>query len=763
MKIKIELLSDLCPANGESMAGIVDSDINLDEFGIPYIPSKRLKGSLREMALELQDLLGEEFDKGAFNNLFGVAGSDNSGSLFIKDGYVEGYKEIVDELSWIKRNEKLKLFANNQYTKDYYTASRTQTSIDGRTGVAKKETLRVSRVINKGNIFYFDVKVDGENGISLLNNCCKILRHIGLNRTRGFGEIKCELIKDNVIRNDAVIENRLTIDEDIDTLEYVLELKSQIISSIGSNDSSEDYLSGSSILGYFANQYIKTFNIDRDNAHQDSIFAELFLNGNIKFSNAYITAYDYDRYHYIDYFPCPASLVKYKNEDVYKDLAYESTEEQTKKVNGLYAHFTEYSGFYIKSVEKELEYHHQRPKDRSIGHAIGKKDGQTNMGEFYQYNVLRKGQFFKGYISGNNKDLLLIVSLILQDKIITIGKSKTAQYGSAEIILYNFINKHANGNKKIIKKGDKFSIQLLSPMILTNVYGHYSSDPDDLIERISQQIGEISCENKFIKYKLVSGFNTKWMLPKPKMLAIDAGSIIKFTYLDEKDIDLSILERNTYGLRTNEGFGVISFNINDRLNLEKDELTEENNLEIDSINYVQPVLEHNINKILLQEIKQIAIEHQKKNTNPLVANSFINKLNYFLINSRSIQDFIEVLYQIYQKDTQKDKVKNFINLIFDQVISNMLIKKFDNNQLNVNDNEKENIYSAMTRNSIAQCSSVKTINDNKELYTNNLKRYFENRTDYYLKEYYLQRIRSTLLRARTLKKERRQENASIGK
>ena len=56
MKIKIELLSDLCTASGEAHNSLIDSDVTYDEWGIPYIPAKRLKGCIREAALELVEL-----------------------------------------------------------------------------------------------------------------------------------------------------------------------------------------------------------------------------------------------------------------------------------------------------------------------------------------------------------------------------------------------------------------------------------------------------------------------------------------------------------------------------------------------------------------------------------------------------------------------------------------------------------------------------------------------------------------------------------
>ena len=56
MKITIKLLSDLCTASGETHNSMVDTDIVYDEYGIPYIPAKRIKGCIREAALEMMEM-----------------------------------------------------------------------------------------------------------------------------------------------------------------------------------------------------------------------------------------------------------------------------------------------------------------------------------------------------------------------------------------------------------------------------------------------------------------------------------------------------------------------------------------------------------------------------------------------------------------------------------------------------------------------------------------------------------------------------------
>jgi len=81
MKIKIDLLSYTLTGSGEG-AGIIDSDVVLDDFGFPYIPSRRIKGVLRESAQEVCDILGIN-DYKIVNSIFG------------KDGFTEGKLHII--------------------------------------------------------------------------------------------------------------------------------------------------------------------------------------------------------------------------------------------------------------------------------------------------------------------------------------------------------------------------------------------------------------------------------------------------------------------------------------------------------------------------------------------------------------------------------------------------------------------------------------------------------------------------------------------
>ncbi|HPG48706.1 MAG TPA: RAMP superfamily CRISPR-associated protein, partial [Petrotogaceae bacterium] len=173
MRIKLELISDLCTSSGDTVSGIIDTEICYDENGIPYIPAKRVKGCLKEAALELKDALGNEFDEETFKKLFGKSGDDRSASLVISNGYIENYNNISKEIKMMKISDK-KYYYQKQFIVENYTSLRTNTRVDRETLTAEEDTLRITRVIDRGNTFYFDINDLDKQEKDFLEKVCKV-------------------------------------------------------------------------------------------------------------------------------------------------------------------------------------------------------------------------------------------------------------------------------------------------------------------------------------------------------------------------------------------------------------------------------------------------------------------------------------------------------------------------------------------------------------------------------------------------------------
>lgn len=144
MKIVIELKSDLCAYSGEVYNTSVDTDVVYDTYGFPYIPAKRIKGCIREAALELKDLgLLTHYDE-----IFGVKG--NTPSIFsLSNAKLQNYDSLVNTIKRYKHFD----VCEPQKVLQLYTYTRTQTTIDSETGSAKENSLRTIRVVRKGLVF----------------------------------------------------------------------------------------------------------------------------------------------------------------------------------------------------------------------------------------------------------------------------------------------------------------------------------------------------------------------------------------------------------------------------------------------------------------------------------------------------------------------------------------------------------------------------------------------------------------------------------
>ena len=157
LKIKMTTLSDTLIGSGRTYGAVIDSDIEYDNYGMPYIPSKRIKGIFRDAANELlkmdglNGLLGYELKD--IDEIFGNIGSTENGSYLKFDNLNIVEKEQI--APWLDY-----LFLAYEYhfkdniMQDFFTSIRNQTAIDKDKGIAKDGSLRTLRLLKEG--FAFD-------------------------------------------------------------------------------------------------------------------------------------------------------------------------------------------------------------------------------------------------------------------------------------------------------------------------------------------------------------------------------------------------------------------------------------------------------------------------------------------------------------------------------------------------------------------------------------------------------------------------------
>ena len=519
--MKIELKSDLCAGVGKHYAAILDLDTALDEFGLPYIPSRRLKGCMREAA----EMIGIQ----SINEIFGVSGKGESGSLRIGNAVIKNYVGTVTAIreNGILHNEVTNLFC--------YT--RQETAIDSKTSTAKEGTLRFIRVVNKDYpnsdnpmCFYAPIEFDDEYE-NEIKKTCKALRNIGYHRNRGLGAVECSLTD---MTDTFQLKEQAFEDETEYEMRYQIFLDGDLMLPSSDSSHSMDYIPGTSVLGALAARY------------KGENFEDLFLSENVRFSNLYISDSEGHAF-----YPAPKFLAKIKAATEEEDKGIKNTigvksescdnNEPPKQYKPLKKGYINKDYGYIEP-ERKIVYHNN----------INGMDG----GLYMQYCICG-GQYFSGTITAKGKYLKEIYPLF-GNGVIYIGRSRTAQYAVCSIVDIT-VNK-ANNNTFTAKQGSVVAFVLQSDVILTDENGVFTADSFALLNTLKndnlifEEEDSAVTDKTAIAAKIISGYNAKWNLKKPQITAFAAGSAV----IARVNADTELPKQMLIGEKRNEGFGVIS-------------------------------------------------------------------------------------------------------------------------------------------------------------------------------------------------------------
>ena len=554
-QIQIKLRSDLCVSDGGVYNSAIDMDVCYDENGFPYIPAKRLKGCLREAALELKDW-GQEIQ---IEKMFGLEGNQR-GSIRIGNAYLRD----SGEYEALANKYKGHMLLHPQNILGQFTYVRVQTSVDQETGAAEDNSLRSIRVIKKGCVLVAEVTMSDAQAMEEENShslelCCRVLRHMGISRTRGMGEVELTLRKvtENTISNIPKDEKD-NIDnceeQGNDVVEYEIYLHEPIIckSVNGEEENTMDYIEGGKILGLL----VKLLS-EKSNEEVQKLLGEKEL----KCSNAYLSD---GKQRLLE---VPASLYSVKNEkNLYADRIYPMPDadaageiKQLKPMKHCYVCWDDENVLHTRSVELQEDYHHRRPKDKSIGRAADENSGDS---VFYQVSAIASGQKFRGYVMASAEVLQMIKNCIEQNPDITLGYGRSSEYGSAS---WNIVKPEKR--KKIRKQlVTEFMVKLESPTILYSDKAAYTVDWHILTEEIEKYLnipGDMVEERqKYINYTTVGGFQVTWGRRKPTLEAFDKGTVVY--YKCKKPVEISVGETLWIGERCTEGYGETAIELVDK-------------------------------------------------------------------------------------------------------------------------------------------------------------------------------------------------------
>jgi len=657
MKIKITTQSDTLFGTASGGA-LVDSTTRHDKYGFPVIPAKTLKGLLRESAqevLELTEHSGLEKNNNKkhawLEQLFGKEGVGGQGRISIQTAQVTHLKDQEFQRKEVEENRDIL----PEEALDYFTRIRYQTAIDD-LGIANKGSLRSARVLQKG--VTFESEIDGLNGQDqqLIYLACLNLRRAGTNRNRGWGHVKTELISHKTVNIDDALEVIKQYKPEIEsgndrkaempflkksnengkqkTRTYKITFQSPVLLPIEGGDantvSAAKVIPGRKILGMLAGAYLQKNGNERA---ETNAFAELFLNGNTKYS----AGFPYQNEN--AFFPLGNHWSKPKSKKpAFSDYDNNGDHGNSKGLNGLYSK----QGKKASSVATTLDFHNSRNADAN-SRVTGKNQGDG----IYYYEAIAAGQSFYTEIKSEEDHLAILESLMKTS--LRLGKAAHTQYGQVQMERLE----GAGQNEQLNIEGQNVIITLTTPALLKNrETGEYNPS----LQTLNDYLGDVrivSAKDCRFRTQPVKVFQGKIKMQLPEALALGPGSSFQLKNLSPEGLNsIESWVKNGIGEATHEGYGQVIIETQTKNEDKKDMIQTSFKENVEAVNEHQekgdipksdnPILEHIRKSRLIRKVQKNATDDagengMHKNTVTLMIKFWKDVLNQGDFEQKKIQ------------------------------------------------------------------------------------------------------------------------------
>jgi len=609
--IRMELLSDTTFGRGEGTAGQVDVEVDHDELGIPFVNGKTIRSLLRDTWLTMQPQFPDL--QSAARRVFGPhAELDETGILRIGRASIG-----AEDREWIKAAVERKTQpVPADAILSGFTDIRSQTSEDRETGAPQRATLRSMRVVIRGLDLSAELRwldTPTADDVRCLALALLGTRHAGLSRNRGRGHVRFGFGGSDTARltaeyalgessfsafKSAASEIHHAVPEvpkpeanpsklQVWYVPYRLALNSPAVVTGLTHDPNTVatlcYIPGSMLRGALARAI---GNPDRDEAARAE-FQSLVLGGNVAWLNAYPN-HDNSRT-----LPAPPGLRRDKQQpgaandpwDVFDLAVYDGRPGPTHELEtddgelhwpeeslaGLGESFvTLGSSGYRLSPDVSGRVHQQRDRERGCSWTDTSQRDEKPRGTLFAVESLDAGQTFQGAIqiragSDSERDAILKRIESLLGGNVLLGRSRRAEYGGDARITFCFDPNRRREWPRIcwrgvINAGQLFRVQLVSPCLIRNQdTGQF--DPAALADVIVEKLkGRAAVKCVRAGFETVGGFNRKWRLELPQVLAVATGSTVVLQATDTISLsEIESLENAGLGERRTEGFGRIVF------------------------------------------------------------------------------------------------------------------------------------------------------------------------------------------------------------
>jgi len=363
-----------------------------------------------------------------------------------------------------------------------------------------------------------------------------------------------------------------------------------IMSQTGSDENlvaSLDHIRGRAILGCLASRYIQqnSSTIALGRAHKDPLFSRLFLSNAVRFADLIPAREDAVSHSYTVFAPAPLSLQCEKHSPQLFNLLNEVPDVPTKPIHQLLAVVGETAR--AVSVSKQIQFHNARSVV-SDARPLARRQGHTTKGGIFNYEAISPGELFWGEIWGSQEDLEILKKLIETNPHLTLGRSRTAQYGAVSVktlgvgeaghttLLRRYAPLLSTCARKPTTRLDSNQavVAFVSPSILVDRSGHSSVTAEMIQGTIVRLLGAdegspatISVPHAFLREDIAESFVGTWRMKTPSRPAVAAGSIVLLQvgapWTATQRALLRSLESTGIGIRTNEGYGQVVILLDD--------------------------------------------------------------------------------------------------------------------------------------------------------------------------------------------------------
>lgn len=330
-------------------------------------------------------------------------------------------------------------------------------------------------------------------------------------------------------------------------LSFSIKTLSPIVLSSTSNSTvmteTHSAFSGSIIRGILASRFVEVKQLNKT-AYKDEDFREIFFGG-VKFLPANPAVVNQRS------FVLPLSLQKGKDgtddADKIQDLLDDKESRQGYKS---FRGFGVLDGKEVSkvSVRTNIFMHMSRSSDDE------RLAGRSADGQIYNYEAIDAEQNFCGELLGDEKVLRKLLDALNLDKgqlTAYVGRSKFTQYGKC-LVTINDVEEIPEE-----KFHERIFLRLDTPLI--PLADCFLTAKEILEAEVVSKLGEkFSLGKVFASCVEIENFVVPWLMKRPRVLALAAGSVFEVNAPNLTDDDKKILVEKIFagfGTRTEEGFG----------------------------------------------------------------------------------------------------------------------------------------------------------------------------------------------------------------